>query len=114
MIRTLTTCALLLTATAAQAELTVDATRYTCERGVEVPVVYVNDDTPEDGIAVIQVEGGMFNLLVEQSASGARYGFPSDGSHYIWWSKGDTAQLLWHDGETGEDVSVYEDCTRAN
>ncbi|WP_235604660.1 MliC family protein [Sulfitobacter sp. EhC04] len=95
----------------AQAEMQVQAMRYTCERGVEVPVVYVNDETGP-GIAVIQVEGGMYNLQLEQSASGARYGYPSDGSHYVWWTKDDTALLLWHDGTDGSEKTLLEACER--
>ncbi len=103
-------CARALCATSVAAEVEVRAMRYTCERGVEVPVVYVNAGT-DAGIAVIQVEGGMFNLQAETSASGVRYGFPSDGSHYVWWTNGDAALLLWHDGTTGQDAPIYNDCT---
>ena len=107
--RALCLAVLFLPATA-RAEMQVQAMRYTCERGVEVPVVYVNDETAP-GIAVIQVEGGMYNLQAEQSASGVRYGYPSDGSHYVWWTKDDTAMLLWHDGTDGSEKTLLADCT---
>ncbi len=92
-----------------QAEMQVQANRYICERGVEVPVVYINDDS-DIGIAVIGVEGGMYNLQTEQAASGVRYGFPSGGSHYVWWTKGDTATLYWHDGTDGSDAEILGGC----
>ncbi|SHI67373.1 MliC family protein [Wenxinia saemankumensis] len=83
--------------------------RYVCERGVEVPVVYVPDAEP--AAAVIGVEGGMYALEAEQAASGVRYGWPSDGSHYVWWTRGtEEAMLLWSDGETGEEVTLLAEC----
>jgi len=103
--------ALVCAALPASAEVQVQAMTYVCERQVNVPVVYVNS-AEGPGIAVIQVEGGMYNLQVEQSASGTRYAFPSDGSHYVWWTKGDVAMLLWHDGTNGQDEPVYSECTR--
>lgn len=93
-----------------QAETMFETARYTCERGVEVPVTYVNAD--DMSLAVLNVEGGQITLEVEQSASGARYGWPSDGSHYVWWTKGAEAALYWHDGETDEDAVLYADCVR--
>ena len=44
------------------------------------------------------------------SASGARYVWPSDGSGYVWWTKGDTATLSWHDGESGTEQPLYAEC----
>ena len=81
---------------------------YTCERGVEIPVVYA--ESGGDSIAVLHVEGRMITLVRETSGSGARYGWPSDGSHYVWWSKGDGATLLWHDGTVGEEVTLFAEC----
>jgi membrane-bound inhibitor of C-type lysozyme len=85
----------------AQAEMTVQNQRYLCARGVEVPVVYATDT--EQAIAVLVVEGRQILLFSEVSASGARYGWPSDGSNYVWSTKGDTATLLWKD-ETGAET----------
>jgi membrane-bound inhibitor of C-type lysozyme len=74
--------------------------RYTCDRGVEVPATYVT--TAEGSLAVINVDGNQITLLGEPAASGARYGWPSDGSNYVWWTKGDAATLYWKtpEGET--------------
>jgi membrane-bound inhibitor of C-type lysozyme len=44
------------------------------------------------------------------SGSGARYEWPSGGSGYVWWSKGDEATLLWKDGASGEEAPVLSAC----
>lgn len=95
--RVLVLLALLPTAAAAQ-EFTSD--RYLCDRGVEVPATYING--PDQSLAVIHVEGSQITLINEPAASGARYGWPSDGSNYVWWTKGDEATLYWKtpEGET--------------
>ncbi len=74
--------------------------RYTCDRGVEVPATYVNG--AEQSLAIIHVEGNQITLVNEPAASGARYGWLSDGSTYVWWTKGDEATLYWKtpEGET--------------
>lgn len=93
---------------AAPATAEVITARYICERGVEVPVTYVNGSEP--AAAVLMVENRMITLVQVISGSGARYGWPSDGSHYVWWSKGDGATLWWHDGQTDEDTLIYAAC----
>jgi membrane-bound inhibitor of C-type lysozyme len=94
----------------AAADLSLVGVTYECERGVQVPVTYVNDGQG-GSVAVLVVEGRQVALLPEPAASGVRYGWPSDGSHYVWWSKGmHAATLYWHDGETGEDRVLLEDC----
>jgi membrane-bound inhibitor of C-type lysozyme len=100
---------LLVLPSTSQAALDVVMQRYTCERGVEVPVVYVNDGD-KGSIANLMVEGGLFTLYLEPSASGARYGWPSDGSGYVWWTKGDAATLLWKDGAAGTETALLSDC----
>ncbi|MFN3576982.1 MAG: MliC family protein [Tabrizicola sp.] len=73
---------------------------YGCDRGVQVPATYVNG--PDQNLAVIHVDGRQITLVGEPAASGARYGWPSDGSGYVWWTKGDEATLSWKtaEGET--------------
>ena len=66
---------------------------YACDRGVAVPATYVNG--PDQSLAVLHVDGRQITLVGEPAASGARYGWPSDGSGYVWWSKGDEATLFW-------------------
>lgn len=67
--------------------------RYACDRGVEVPATYVN--AAEGSLVVIHVEGSQITLVGEPAASGARYGWPSDGSSYVWWTKGSEATFYW-------------------
>lgn len=83
---------LVLLSTAASAQEFTTA-RYACDRGVEVPATYVNG--PDLSLVVIHVEGSQITLLTEPSASGARYGWPSDGANYVWWTKGGEATLYW-------------------
>ncbi|MES2542161.1 MAG: MliC family protein [Pseudomonadota bacterium] len=66
---------------------------YVCDRDVRVPATYVNG--PDQSLVVINVDGHQITLVDEPAASGARYGWPSDGSNYVWWTKGDTATLYW-------------------
>lgn len=80
---------------------------YLCERGVEVPATYVNADEP---VAVITVEGSQITLILERSASGARYGWPSGGSNYVWWIKGNAATLYWRDSASGTETILLSDC----
>lgn len=89
-----------LAAAPAGAETQVVTKRYSCDRGVTVPATYV---TAEDqAVVVIHVDGTQITLFQEEAASGVRYGWPSDGSNHVWWSKGDEAVLLWKtpEGET--------------
>jgi membrane-bound inhibitor of C-type lysozyme len=95
--RALVLLALLASAASAQEFTTA---RYSCDRGVEVPATYVNG--PDQSLVVIHVDGSQITLVNEPAASGARYGWPSDGSNYVWWTKGDEATLYWKtpEGET--------------
>ncbi|MBC2835606.1 MliC family protein [Paragemmobacter straminiformis] len=104
--------ALVVAAAPAYAETQATTARYACDRGVTVPVVYVNGDDPS--LAVLVVEGSQILLYSEPAASGARYGWPSDGSSYVWWTKGDTATLYWKDGEAGSEVPLLSGCTLQN
>ena len=82
--------------------------RYTCERGVEIPVVYVM--SAEASVAVLSVEGGQFLLYSEATATGARYGWPSDGSNYVWLTEGADAALMWRDGATKTETTLLAAC----
>lgn len=96
--------AFLLCAAPALAETQASNTRYICDRDVMVPVVYVNGE--DLSVAVLVVEGSQILLYSEPAASGARYGWPSDGSNYVWWTKGDEATLYWKDGEAGTETPL--------
>jgi membrane-bound inhibitor of C-type lysozyme len=82
---------------------------YTCDRGVEVPATYIN--AAEGSLVVLTVEGRQITLVNEPAASGARYGWPSGGSNYVWWTKGDGATLLWR---TPEAEAALLTCTAAS
>lgn len=96
--------ALLCGAAPALAETQASNVRYLCDRDVTVPVVYVNGD--DMSLAVLVVEGSQILLYSEPAASGARYGWPSDGSNYVWWTKGDEATLYWKDGAAGTETPL--------
>ena len=93
----------------ALAELDLQTVRYLCDRGVEVPAAYVNDGQG-GSVVVLNVEGGQIALVSEESGSGARYGWPSGGSHYVWRSQGDDAVLLWRDGAADTETEVLGGC----
>jgi membrane-bound inhibitor of C-type lysozyme len=88
----------LLPAAASAQEFTTQT--YSCDRGVEIPATYVNG--PDQSLVVIHVEGRQITLVSDPAASGARYSWPSDGSNYVWWTKGEEATLYWKtpDAET--------------
>lgn len=94
----------------AMAEMIVQNSRYTCERGVQIPVVYANSG--DSAVAVLMVEGTQILLYSEPTASGARYGWPSDGSNYVWLTKGADAMLIWHDGITNTETTLLATCTQ--
>lgn len=84
---------LALTPTVSHAAPEFTTSRYSCDRGVEIPATYVTG--AEGGLVVIHIEGRQITLLGEPAASGARYGWPSDGSNYVWWKTDDGATLYW-------------------
>lgn len=94
--------------TPALAETQVQNGRYTCDRDVEIPAVYVNAD--DLSLVVLQVDGTQVLLYNEPAASGARYASPSDGSGYVWWTKGNEATLYWKDGAVGTEAPILT-CT---
>ncbi len=101
--------AMALTTPATQAETL--ALTYVCERGVEIPAVYVHADG-SPGVVVLSVEGRMINLeATGEAASGVRYRFASDKSGYVWWTHQDTADLSWFDVPLSEEVTLYHGCT---
>lgn len=101
------TALLILTAFPAMAQETqVITTLYTCDRGVGVPATYIN--AADVSLAVINVDGVQITLYSEEAASGARYGWPSDGANYVWWTKGPEATLYWK--EAGQETPILQNC----
>lgn len=78
---------------------------YLCERGVTVPVVYVNGPD-DDTHAIALIEGQLRVLAVAVSASGARY--REDDAGYQIWSKGRNATISY--GPDGAATTLLEQC----
>jgi membrane-bound inhibitor of C-type lysozyme len=103
---------LALLAAPACAEVQLQTTRYACERSLEVPVTYVMDPAgAAEGALVMTVEGRQITLFQEPAETGSRYGWPSDGSNYVWLAQDSKASLLWKD-ETGKETPLLTDCTQ--
>ena len=94
--------------TAASAAIEVETHRYQCDRGVQIPATYVTDT--EEAIVILHVEGQQITLYRQSAASGVRYGWPSDGSNYVWLTQGDTATLSWRDGTDQTEAPLVEGC----
>lgn len=77
---------------------------YLCEDGTRIGVVY-GAQAGQNSVT-LSYNGETAVLLAEPAASGARYGWPSDGSGYIWWTKADQGTLYWKDGEKGGQETV--------
>lgn len=80
---------------------------YTCNDGSTLPVTYGRDGDQEK--LDLAYKGNSYLLYAEPAASGARYGWPSDGSSYVWLTKGNAATLLWKD-ETARETQLLA-CT---
>ncbi|GLS87779.1 hypothetical protein GCM10010873_27530 [Cypionkella aquatica] len=78
-----------------------NAVQYLCADGTKIATLLGTD-----GNLKLTLKGENFNLIAEQSASGNRYGWPSDGSNYVWWTKGDEGTLFWKDGTKGGAESI--------
>lgn len=76
-----------------------------------MPVVYVN--AADGSAAVLTVEGRQVALLSEPAGSGVRYARPSEGSGYVWRTKGDEAMLLWRDGAAVTEAPLLGACRAA-
>ena len=81
---------------------------YVCERGVEIPVVFVNPEGG-DAYAVAQIDGKLVGMRQAVSASGARYRSGDGADAYQLWSKGDSATVSF--GADGRDAVLFQDCT---
>ena len=82
-------------------------TTYLCERGVEVPVVFVSPGGSE-GYAVAQIDGKLVGMRQAVSASGARFRSGDGADAYQLWSKADSALISY--GADGQDRVLFRDC----
>ncbi|NLJ12300.1 MAG: lysozyme inhibitor [Gammaproteobacteria bacterium] len=89
----------------------IDQAIYQCERGVVVPVTYLN--TSNGGsYAVVQVEGQQVAMNIEVSASGARYLSIDEKRPYSWHTKGSSATLFWQPAdEPDNSVILLSECS---
>ncbi len=94
---------------AVAAEVTVTSTHYVCERGVVVPVTYVNGTDP--AMAFLVAEGKLVALREVPSASGAFYAAFDEQDGYRWRTKGEEAFLAWLAADhTAEETVLLTDC----
>lgn len=83
---------------------------YQCERGVSLPVTYLN--TASSGAyAVLQVDGQQIPMSIAVSASGARYVSIDEERNYSWHTKSDSGTLSWQPAdESSQSVVVLRAC----
>jgi membrane-bound inhibitor of C-type lysozyme len=81
--------------------------RYSCTDGSTLPVTYGHEG--DQAKLDLIYKGKSFLLYAEPAQSGARYGWPSDGSSYVWLSDGAKGTLLWKD-ETAKETQLLA-CT---
>lgn len=80
---------------------------YRCDRDVEIPVVFLNQDGGVS-IAVAVIENRPVILRDVIAASGARYRSGDDANGYQLWVKGDSATISV--GEPDSEVILYSQC----
>lgn len=97
----------------AEASDSVQQVQYQCERGVAVPVTYLN--TASGGsYAVLQVDGQQVAMEIVVSASGARYASVDAERGYTWDTKGDSGSLYWQPADAVDNtdsVTVLGECS---
>ena len=99
----------LLAPMAAQAQVEVISVTYVCERGVVVPVTYVNGTDP--ALAFLVAEGKLVGLRQVPSASGVFYASLDEQDGYRWRGKGDEAVLAWLAADhTAEEEMLLTGC----
>ena len=91
--------ALLLPQTAL-AQQEISAVNYVCDRDVMLHAIYMHGQDLNQ--VLIKTEASQVLLPGKRTASGARYGQSSNGTGFVWWTKGDEATLYWKtpEGET--------------
>lgn len=86
---------------------------YQCERGVQLPVTYINS-SGGGAYAVLQVDGQQIAMRNTVSASGALYISNDKERSYSWHSKGGGGVLSWQPaGESEHSVIVLSECATA-
>ena len=94
----------------AAAQVTVINAEYVCERGVVVPVVYVDGTDP--AMAFVAADGKLIALRQVPAASGAFYAAFDEQDGYRWRTRGDEAFLAWLAADhTAEEQVLLQGCT---
>ena len=96
-------------ATTGAAETSLHTVTYVCERGVQVPVTFINQDEGP-GYAVMVFEGKMIPMRIAPTGSGARYVALDEQDGYRLWTKGDEAMIgyLAADHTASEQIFMKE------
>lgn len=90
------------------AEPAITTAQYLCDRGAIVWASYVN--AGDSSFAVIGFEGRQLGFDIAASASGARYLSTSAEAPYVWWTRGDSALMLFGTGD--DEAMIYSECLR--
>ena len=87
---------------------------YDCDRGVVLPVSFINPPG-EPGIAVLVAEGKLVTLRALPSGSGVRYVSVDEQDGYRLYTKGDEAFVAWLAADhTAQEVTVLSGCRAAS
>lgn len=92
--------------TAQSTENTARQDMYTCERGVEVPVAFIQNDG--ETVAIAHVDGKQIIMSQVQSGSGALYRSIDDTLPIEFFTKGKAG--LFSYGFDGDSVTFLQDC----
>ena len=102
--------ALGLSATAGLAQTQILEFTYSCDRGVELAVRFVNPPS-EPGIAVMGIEGKLVALRAVPAASGVRYVATDEQDSYRLYTKGREAFVTWMAADhTAGEVTILDGC----
>ena len=105
-------CALLLGACVAEDQIGGDPApaSFVCAEGKHFAVNF-GQQGDTNTVTLTFENGETALLLAEASDSGPRYGWPSDGTGYVFLPKGQTATVLLKDGSNGgAETPYYTDC----
>lgn len=112
MIRT-ACLALAMSAGTAAAQTAVDTVTYRCDRGVMLPVSFVNPPG-EPGLAVMVAEGKLIAMRSLATGSGVRYVAFDEQDSYRLYTKGDEAFVAWMAADhTAEETVILSGCIAA-
>lgn len=92
---------------AQQADQALNSVVFTCERGVHVPVTFINaPDAP--GYAIAQIDGHQIAMAQVPSGSGIRYRAVNPDQPYEFHGKGNEGLFLY--GPEDDAITLLGDC----